>query len=633
VRPSCCWPLLLLLCACAAEPPGGAPGVLRLGRAELRLDPAAAPPATGTGEPVSLPDRWRERRPDAGGAAWYRLELPRPAAPAGTWAVYLPHVNMSAAVWINGMPVGSAGRFAEPVANDFNRPLYFPFPAALLDRPVNALEIRLFAYPHHYGELDPVWAGPDEALRPFYEGAYRERVTLAEVATALCVAIVLFSSALWLGSGRDPVYGWLAVVTALWTLASLNYWLRDLPVGHWTWERIVHPALDGFMLALAVWAHRFAGVVRPRLERAFAAAAAISLGVAWIVPTSHLYPTVNVVHAAVFPAAVYATALILAHVRRLRPAEAVLYSASGIVALALAIHDLAMQFGDADPGTPFLLPYIVPLMLLSFGSTLVIRFASALRGVETLNRELEQRVVDKHRELEQSYEDRRALERAKLLAEERERLVRDMHDGLGGQLVSLLSLVEADGASDPRIAPAVRAALADMRLVIDSLDPALQTIGGALGAARARFEPLLSRSGVRLEWQASDLPRTPWLGPQDYLHVLRIVQEAIVNAVRHAGASRVAVRTGRRPDPSGSPGIFVEVCDDGRGFDPVEKMDAPGEKTSARGLRNMRERAARLAGTLRVEAAKRGEDGTPIGTRVELWLPASPAIPATSRPA
>jgi len=284
-------------------------------------------------------------------------------------------------------------------------------------------------------------------------------------------------------------------------------------------------------------------------------------------------------------------------------------------------------------------------MLLAFGSTLVIRFATALRSSEALNRDLEQRVVEKHRELEHSYEDRRALERAKLLAEERERLVREMHDGLGGQLVSLLSLVERDGGSDPRVAPAVRAALADMRLVIDSLDPGLQTLGGALGAARARFEPALQHGGLRLDWQASDLPATPWMGPQDNLQVLRIVQEAIVNAVRHAGATRVLVRTGQRPGDDGRPGIFIEVRDDGCGIDPA-RIDRPG----SRGLRHMRERAARRgsarcrarragrgrragprAGRCAARGALRGRSPPRRRARSRLRAPRAPGAPASAR--
>jgi signal transduction histidine kinase len=85
--------------------------------------------------------------------------------------------------------------------------------------------------------------------------------------------------------------------------------------------------------------------------------------------------------------------------------------------------------------------------------------------------------------------------------------------------------------------------------------------------------------------------------------------------VRHASATRVVVRTGRRPGDDGRPGIFVEVCDDGCGIDPA-RIGRPG----SRGLRHMRERAARLSGSLRIEAA---EPHTGAGARVELWLPES----------
>jgi signal transduction histidine kinase len=615
----------LLLCACGAGPLDGQDGARRLERARIALsDSPVPPPADHPGwEAVSLPDRWRERRRGTGGFAWYRLELPGPVAPGGEWALYLPHLDLNAAAWVNGAPVGSGGRFSEPVARNFNRPLYFAFPSDLLDRPVNEIHVRLFAQPHLFGELGAPWVGPGESLRAHYEAAFLQRVTLAQVATALCLTTMLFCAALWFGSRGDPVYGWLALVTALWAIASLNYWLRDVPVATWTWERSMHAALDLFMFALACWAHRYAGVRRPRLERAFAAAAAAAFAVVWLVPAERFYPTVNYVHAAVFPATLYGTLLILRHVLRAGAVEAAIYVPAGLAALGLAVHDLLLQFGATEPGAPFLLLYLVPLMLAAFGSTLVLRYAGALRSAETLNRELEWRVDEKHRELEDSYAARRALERDKLLAEERERLVREMHDGMGGQLVSLLSLAEADERADPRLVGGLRAALDDMRLVIHSLDPALQTLGGALGAARARFEPALAQSGIALEWQAGDLPPTPWLQPQDYLQVLRIVQEALVNAVRHAGARRVAVRSGTRAGEDGRAGIRIEVCDDGRGIDAATLARAGG-----RGVRHMRERAARLSGSLSFEP---GDSGSGPGTRVVLWLPAQAPLETHAR--
>jgi signal transduction histidine kinase len=613
---SCTW---LLVCAAlgACAPEGDPEGAFRLAQGELAVASASAPPPAGdpAWERISLPDRWREQRPEAGGFAWYRLEVPGPVAPGEPWALYLPHVNMNAAAFVNGAPVGSGGRFTEPVARNFNRPLYFAFPSELLGRDRNEVHVLLFVYPHLFGELDPPWIGPDRALRAPYEASVLARTTLAQVATVLCLVTMLFAAALAFGSRGDPVYGWLAVVTALWSVVSFNYWLRDVPVPVWTWERAMHGALDLFILAFAVWAHRYVGVRRPRVERALLGAAALSAAVTWLVPVVWFYPAVNILHAACFLAAIYATVLILRHALRSPPLEAAVYVPAGFAVMGIAVHDLLLQFGVTRPGAPFLLPYLVPLMLVTFGSTLVLRFASALRSAESLNRELETRVAEKHRELASSYEARRELERDKLLAEERERLVREMHDGLGGQLVSLLSLVEAERGADPRVADGVRSALDDMRLVIDSLDPALHTLGAVLGAARARFEPALSKNGIALEWRPGDLPPTPWLGPEDYLQVLRIVQEALGNVVRHAGAKRVAVRSGPGPNADGVAGIVIEICDDGRGVDP-----ASAARSGARGLRHMRERAARLSGSLRIEPLATPGGG---GTRVALWLPAS----------
>lgn len=221
---------LLLLCslllpACSAEPRDSGDGARRLDVARIALsDAPAPPPAHDTSwQALSLPDRWRERRPGAGGFAWYRLELPGPVEPGSEWALYLPHLDLNAAAWVNGAPVGSGGRFTEPVARNFNRPLYFVFPSDLLAHPLNEVHVRLFANPHLFGELGALWVGPDASLRAHYETAFLQRVALAQVATAMCLVTMLFCAALWFGSRADPVYGWLALVTALWAIASFNY--------------------------------------------------------------------------------------------------------------------------------------------------------------------------------------------------------------------------------------------------------------------------------------------------------------------------------------------------------------------------------------------------------------------------
>jgi hypothetical protein len=229
------------------------------------------------------------------------------------------------------------------------------------------------------------------------------------------------------------------------------------------------------------------GVHRPRLELLLAVAAGLSVLLAWAVPKPLFNPTVNVVHGLLFPAAAYGTGLILLRERRSHPAEAALYLATGSAALAFAVHDLLIQFGRGGSGAPFLLPYVVPLMLLAFGSTLVVRFAPALRSSEALNRDLEQRVVEN---TASSSTATRTAARSSAQAARGGARAAGARDARrpGRAAVSLLSLVERDSGSDPRVAPAAARGARRHAAVIDSLDPALQTIGGAW-AARACFEP------------------------------------------------------------------------------------------------------------------------------------------------
>jgi signal transduction histidine kinase len=102
---------------------------------------------------------------------------------------------------------------------------------------------------------------------------------------------------------------------------------------------------------------------------------------------------------------------------------------------------------------------------------------------------------------------------------------------------------------------------------------------------------------------AVDLPQEPHFDPVQRAHVLAILGEALANAVRHARAAHVAVQAEQRN------GEFVlTIADDGRGFE----VDT---KQSGFGLRNMRDRARLLGGTLAVES----EHGA--GTRVIFRAP------------
>jgi signal transduction histidine kinase len=123
---------------------------------------------------------------------------------------------------------------------------------------------------------------------------------------------------------------------------------------------------------------------------------------------------------------------------------------------------------------------------------------------------------------------------------------------------------------------------------------------------RSRIERRLRRRELRFRWEVTDLPPTPKLGPVQYLHILRVLQEAISNAIRHAEPSVITLTTETRCNESGREGIAIRIADNGAG---ASEIYEPGY-----GIENMRHRAAQLDG--RLEFARGSE-----GTTVELWFP------------
>jgi signal transduction histidine kinase len=158
----------------------------------------------------------------------------------------------------------------------------------------------------------------------------------------------------------------------------------------------------------------------------------------------------------------------------------------------------------------------------------------------------------------------------------------------------------------------VHGALDDMRLMVDSLDPVDDDLNVVLAMYRDRIAPRLRSAGVDLQWNVDLLPPLPGLSPARVLNVLRLLQEAVTNAVRHGRARRIEVDA---VDRDGT--VTIEVADDGCGFD-------PGRAVRGRGLRNMAHRAREVG-------ADFGIDSRPgAGTRVRLRFAPDSAPDAAS---
>jgi len=602
--------LAVTLAACAHAP---ASDVLTVDRAALLLASGATPPdAAAPGwQPVALPDRWTIARRRVGTEGWYRVTVHLDPTPAALWAVYLPRLGQNVALYVNGHFVGDGGRFDEPLARNWNRPLLFAFPSGLLVSGDNTLLLRLKTERRSPVALAPFSVGPAAALRPLYERQYLLQVTLTQVIAGLALAVALVVFVVFVRRDPEGSYLWFGLAIMLWAWTAANGFVRDIPMPSALWEWSQAVAIGWLVVCFVHAFHRALGVSRPRLERALLVAAALgSVGLA-IVPDLYFFVALIVWVGAAVVLAGYVAALIVALARRSPDRRARLLLVPGVVALVFGLHDVLGLVRFHLPFGVLLSPYIIPLAMVAGGWLMLGRLVDGLDDAERLNRELEGRVREKREDLAANYERLRTLERAQAVVAERDRIMRDMHDGMGGQLVSTLALVDGGHGTPAQIAEALRDALDDLRLVIDSLDPLEGDLLTLLGAMRARLEPRLGRHGIHFDWQVADLPPLVGFGPERALQALRIVQEAVTNVVKHAGASTITVRTGEGPDGDGRPGVFVEVSDDGCGI--------PAVPAAGRGLVNMRRRASALGGSVSVTAAA-------PGTRVRLWLPLATVV-------
>ncbi|MFC9918512.1 sensor histidine kinase [Agromyces binzhouensis] len=201
--------------------------------------------------------------------------------------------------------------------------------------------------------------------------------------------------------------------------------------------------------------------------------------------------------------------------------------------------------------------------------------------------------------------------------EERRRLRRDIHDGIGSALAALALQAgnlrrslppDSNGAEErvTRLEGGIRDAVLDIRRIVDDLrPPALDDLGLA-GAIHERADSLLpGRTTLDLRTRGAVLPAALEVA------AYRIATEAMTNAARHSGASSVLVRL-----DAGDGALRIEVSDDGDG---MADTDAAGAGAGAGiGLRSMRERAGELGGSFEVVTRPGG------GTTVRAALPIPP---------
>jgi signal transduction histidine kinase len=281
----------------------------------------------------------------------------------------------------------------------------------------------------------------------------------------------------------------------------------------------------------------------------------------------------------------------------------VIFMTTTLIASALAFGDILLRssgssiFGNLGYSTQI----SAPLWLTALASVLMTDFIGSLRNQDSQQKVMAEQLLTQQMKMKALHETNQLRERESATLQERQRIMSDIHDGLGSQLISSLALSERGTLSKEQTSFLLRECIDDLRLAIDTMSDGENQFEVAAGNLRFRLEPRLRAAGIHLSWKvhrsddAGDIPGSATLA------LLRILQECVTNALRHSGALEIGVNL----DTSAQEFVML-VVDNGCGFNAHQGR-------IGRGINLMQKRARGINARLTIE------DGA--GTRVRLGLP------------
>jgi signal transduction histidine kinase len=460
----------------------------------------------------------------------------------------------------------------------------------------------MFAFNHARAlvpaELTRVYLGPETALaanfrwRTLFEDDLKVMTLAVQALLGIGILIVC------LHRPRDPLYAWLGALITLGLLVPLGL-LASGPLGLGPIQPYVMALAPAVGLMFVGFALALIGARPPGW---LAAAAVVVPAALCLLSVSGALPVRTVVLIDIcllMSGFAVVTAIVAWGAIGLGNTDARLLLGPVVLLGWFSGRDFGVVLGLFE-GAVLLTSYARALALAAVLAVLMRRLAVSLDRLDTANEDLKSSLAEQQAELAALHREERR-EAARLVREhERRRLTRDLHDGISGHLVSIIAMAERSDTAVKPIEQAAREALDDLRLVIYSLDLGDRELPLALANFRERLIPQLRRIGVELDWSTAALPEVAGVTPGNALSILRIMQEAITNALKHGPARTITVR-----GAAATNGASIVIENDGR--------PARAGHTGL-GIENMRHRAGQLGGTLQL-------DTMPNGMRVTLLLP------------
>lgn len=569
--------------------------------------------AEGACHAVTLP--FRMPPGIAPGTARYSLhlaaEVPPRAGPPVPSALYLPNVNTARVISVGGTVVYRAE--GNPLRL-WNRPVQVDLPEIAPAGVPREITIELAAPAQQGIEVWPVYLGAAPPLRAAHDARLWRGIDSARFVQWAAVLLMVGHLAVYFASRQERGHLWLALASGLAIVFLAQFAGNAPPLSFARWTPIWMFSVFGYVALVMRFVFERLETDYPLLRRAVAIFIGLAvLGYVLVPERAALVYGLALTGGTVI-VSLSVLSILWFHRARLGSWHFGVYFVCFSTAAALGVVE-TIATAAPFPVLPLHLFHFAPIFVSLAAVWLFLsQLIDSLRQLTARNVSLEALVSEKTAELERSFEALAAAREREAVERERARFLLDLHDGIGGQLTNTLAYIENTASGDETIRVALEDAMRDLALMLDCLETE-DSIATLLGMLRTRLDSLLAENGLEFNWRVEGEPHLPQPGPSNNLSLLRIVQEAITNTIKHAGASVIEIYADETQ---------VRISDNGRGFDPT----APGagqnghSNGGGHGILGMKRRAEQIGVAFSLETG-------PDGTRLVLSMPqgqqASPA--------
>lgn len=544
---------------------------------------------------VTLSDAWHKSNREGTWVYQVAFEGSNTLEP---WGLYLPRIGNRASLTLNGGLVGQLGAMTADTSDYSRRPQYFSLPPDLLRPAGNTLELTVQGEKNRYAGVSLMAVGPAKAVHSLY--FWRELVQSqgAFIVVVVSVLFALPSGALAIGM-RDRVFALFALGSLFGAISTAYSIVIDPPFDHRWWFWITSTAYAGYLICLGLFCLEVV-----RIRRNWVSWATVALGVltAVLVPL-HAFGSIGwarqLWHNVMLVYSFSLCCVLVVNAWRNPTLPARILGTTAVLAVSLGLYDHVTVFYAADGYASLTLArYSLPLFLFAMTWVLVNRYLSQYWREQAIKQQMADDLLARTTQLKVQFEAQRQLIEASAHEQERQRLIHDLHDGLGLQLNTLLAMVEQSPGHASDMQNEVRTAIDQMRMLVDNSESFEGSFAELMGHIRHRIGSRLQRAGIGLAWHSHFPVHDDRVLAGKATALQHLMFELTTNVIKHAKASTMTVRI---EQPEGQATLQLTVEDDGVG------LGSPSaEPGTGLGVRSIRKRVADLEGQMEVTTGSAG---------------------------